>query len=270
MTGAGQQAGEAEPTTAKPRVRRRSVTVTGSVLAGLGVLVAAFVGLDNWARQQVADYVAEKVQTMLSLDSDKPVSVTIAGTSVIAQVISGTIDEVDVGVDNVTIGEFTGGVSLTAEGIPVDLSAPVDSVRIEFRVSEKSIQSLSHVLSATVIDHVELVAPEIRFSSEFRVFTIPVEVGVGIEPYAEGGRIGFTPTSVSFNGTRTSAAELTATYGSIATSLFSTKSVCVARWLPTALTVDSVIVRDKDLVLTIGADKAILNDPALRALGSCD
>jgi hypothetical protein len=258
---------KAASTSAKKKPKKR--TVIGTVLASVGVVVGALWGLDNWARQQVADYVTDKVEQVLSLENDEPVTVNIAGVSVIAQVLSGTIDEVDIGVDDVTIGEFTGGIALTAEGIPVDLKKPIDTVQIEFTVNEKSIQSIAHFLSATAIDKVELVDSEIQFASEFSVFGIPLDVGVGIEPFAADGEIGFTPTSVSLNGSRTSAASLKQTYGSVAESLLKTRSICVARWLPVALTVDVVEVRDDDLVITIGADKAIFDDAALRRLGSC-
>ena len=252
---------------AKRKPKKR--TIDGSVLAAVGVVFGALWGLDNWARQQVADYVTEKVEQVLSLENDEPVTVEIAGVSVIAQVLTGTIDEVDVGVEDVTIGEFTGGVSLTAEGIPVDLTKPIDTVQIEFTVNETSIQKIAHVLSATAIDRVQLVDSEIQFTSEFRVFGFPIDVGVAIEPFAANGEVGFTPTGVTVNGTRSSASALTDKYGSVAESLLRTRSICVARWLPVALTVDDVSVRDDDLVIVIGADKAILDDASLRRLGSC-
>jgi hypothetical protein len=255
----------AAKTKAKPRRR----TVIGTVLAGLGVVVGALWGLDAWARQQVADIVTEKVEQLLSLESDHPVTVEIAGVSVIAQVLTGSLEQVDVGVDDVTIGEFEGGVALRAEGIPVDLSKPVDRVQIEFSVSEQSIQKIAHVLSATAIDRVTLAAPEIQFASEMSVLGFSLDVGVGVEPFAEDGRVGFTPSSVELNGNRTSAASMVERYGVLAELLFESRSVCVARWLPVALTVDSVAVRDDDLVLTIGADKGIFTDAELRRLGSC-
>ena len=223
----------------KPKKR----TIVGTVLASLGVVVAALWGLDNWARQQVADYVTEKVEQVLNLDNGDPVTVEIAGVSVIAQVLTGTLDEVDVGVDDVTIGEFTGGVSLRAEGIPIDLQKPIDEVR--------------------------LVDSEIQFESTFRLLGLGVEVGVAVEPFAENGEIGFTPTSVSLNGSTSSAESLKKTFGAAAESLLKTRSICVARWLPVALTVDEVAVRGDDLVITIGADKAILSDESLQTLGSC-
>jgi len=254
---------------APKRQPRKKTTVIGSIVGVLIVLVGGAIAADNWAREHVAAYVTEKIVEVLELDTTEPVTVDIAGTSVIAQVITGRLDEVGVGVDNVTIGEFTGGVELRATGIPVDLSAPIDKVQVEFSVSETSLEKIAGVLSASAIDSVVLEDSRIKLASAFSVFGFPVEVGVGIEPFARDGRIGFTPTDVVLNGTTSTASSLVSTYGTLAEKLLTTRSVCVARWLPKALTVDAVEVRDKNLVITIGADKQIFNDASLAALGSC-
>ena len=64
----------------KPRKRR----VGATVLVSLAVVIGALWALDNWARQQVADQVSEEVEQLLDLDDSEPVTVEIAGISVIA------------------------------------------------------------------------------------------------------------------------------------------------------------------------------------------
>lgn len=258
---------ETVPATPAKRLKKRTVIVT--VLVSLAVVVAALWAVDTWARQQAADYVGGKVRELLALESTEPVTVEIAGLSIIAQVLTGELERVDVDVDDVTIGDFTGGVELRAEGVPIDLKKPVDSVQIEFTVGEESIQKIAHVLSASSIDEVKIVEPEIQFSSEFSFFGFTIDVGVGIEPYAEDGEIGFTPTSISLNGNRTSATALSEQFGSVAAQLLQTRTVCVAGWLPEALTLDDVAVRDDELIITIGARSEILDESALSTMGSC-
>jgi hypothetical protein len=252
-----------------PAKRLKKRTVIATILVSVVVVLLALWAVDTWARQQVANYVGDKVRELLSLESSEPVNVEIAGVSIIAQVLTGELEQVNVDVDDVTIGDFTGGVELRAEGIPVDLKKPVDSVQIELTVGEQSIQQIAHVLSAAAIDEVTIVEPEIQFSSEFSIFGFSLDVGVGIEPYAKDGEIGFTPTSVILNGERSSAAELSEQFGSFAADLLQTRTVCVAKWLPEALTLDDVEVRDDELIITIGADKAILDEAALSTLGAC-
>ena len=262
---------EVAPAAAAPAPRRRrGARVLVSLLVILVVLVVAFFAVDAWARQQVADYVAEKVRSVLSLDSDKPVAVEIGGTSVIAQVVTGSLEQVDVGVENVTIGDLTGGVTLRATGVPVDASRPVDRVQIELRVEEDGIQSIARTLSASTIDSVQLVDGEIRFASELSVFGVPFSVGVGVEPFAAGGEIGFTPTTVELGGTTSSAESLIETVRRPAEELLQPRSLCVAGWLPASLAVDEVQVREKTLVVTIGASKALFDEASLSTLGTCD
>ena len=247
-------------------------TVWIAVATALGALAIVLAGLwavDAWARQQVADYVTDKVQQVLSLESTENVDVTVAGFSVIAQVITGSLDEIAVDVDDVQIGDLSGGVALTARGIPVDLTKPVDSVEIEFRVSEQSLKSVAHLLSAAAIDTVELVDGEIRFASEFRIFGFAIQVGIGVEPFADDGQIGFKPTSVELNGARTSADELVDTFGGAAKALLQTQSFCVAKWLPEAFVLRDVVVDGRELDVTIRADDGVFDEASIRTLGTC-
>jgi hypothetical protein len=255
---------------ARPKASaKKKATIWGSILAGLAVLVGGFIYADNWAREQVADYVSAKVHEVLTLDADQPVTVEVAGLSVIAQVITGNIEQVDVGVDNVSVGELTGGMTVRAEDIPTDTSKPIGRMQIDFRVSEASIQKVAHVLSATAIDKVVLEGDEVQLTSEFKFFGLGFDVGVGLVPFAAQGEIGFTPTSVSLNGATTSADGLRQSFGAVADTLLQPKSICVASWLPKGLGIDKVVVRNKELVVTIGADPRLFSDPELQQLGSC-
>ena len=146
----------------------------------------------------------------------------------------------------------------------------VDRVQIELRVAEDDIQAIAHTLSATTIDSVRLVKGEIQFGSEISVFGIPFTVGIGVEPFADGGSIGFTPTGVEIAGTRSSAESLIKQFGRPAEQLLKTQSICVAQWLPAALGVETVEVGTKRLTVTIGATKALFDEKSLASVGSCD
>lgn len=252
-----------------PARRRRAPKVIAILVVVLAVFAVGFTALDAWARQQVADYVEQKAREVLSLDSGEPVTVAIGGTSVIAQVVTGSLEQVSVDVDDVTIGDLSGGVSLRATGVPVDVSKPVDRVQIEFRVDEAGIQSIASSFSATAIDSVRIVDGEIQVGTELSVFGVPFTVGLGIEPFAEDGQIGFTPTSVELAGTRSSVESLIDTFGRPAEELLQSRSVCVASWLPQALSVDDVEIRGTTLVVTIGASRALVDEKSLATLGTC-
>ena len=256
---------------AKPAKKNRGKAIAvAAILGGLALVAGALWGTEVWLRQQVADYVTTTAQEVLNLDSEQPVAVNIAGFSMIAQVLTGKLEHVDVAVDNVSIGELSGDVALVAEGIPIDRSKPVDRVQIEFAATEESVKSIANTLSSSTIDDVELVGSEIRFTSQLSFFGFTFDIGVGVEPFASNGQVGFTPKSVEINGSRTDVSEFSKSFGSLADSLFSSRSVCVARYLPAALRLDSVDVRDDAfLVITISAEKRAFSEASLSKLGKC-
>lgn len=256
--------------TTEPQPKRRRPGRALAIILGVVVVLAvALVVLDTWARQQVAAYVTDKVQEVLDLDSDEPVDVEVGGFSVLAQLATGRFEQLDVGVDTVTIGDLTGGVSLRAEGVPIDTTKPVETVQVEFTVGEESLQSIAHSVSSAAIDRVELVGDEVRFGTQFSLFGISIDIGIGVEPFADNGAIGFTPTSVELNGSRSSVEELAKQFGPAADALLGTRSICVAEWLPKSVTLEDVEVKGKTLVVTLGADGVLLDESALATLGSC-
>ena len=104
--------------TAKPAKKKRGKKIAVAViLGGLALVAGALWGTEVWLRQQITDYVTAKVHEVLSLESEQPVAVEVAGFSVITQVLTGRLEHVDVAVENVTIGDLSGDVVLVAEGI---------------------------------------------------------------------------------------------------------------------------------------------------------
>jgi hypothetical protein len=239
------------------------VVVSAALLAG-GVAVA-----DMVARDQVTAYVSEKVHTALNLDPAVPVDVTIGGTSMLAQLIVGSIDTVDIAVDSVSIGQLTGAVTVHAEGVPTDEARAVDSVSIELRVSEADVQTMAKSLSGAAVDSVEFTGNELTLSSTLSFFGLSLDVGVAVAPTVHDGAIDFTPTSISLNGATTSTESLTSVFGPLAAPLTAPRTVCVAQWLPTDLSVQSVAIVDKELIVEITGSDVRLSEAALAETGRC-
>ena len=247
--------------------RRRAPIVFGIVLVLLVLLVVAYLVAENFARQQINTLVTDKVHEVL--DSDQPVDVTVAGVSVLAQAITGSLDRVDVSVDDVTIGDLTGDVTLAATSIPIDLSKPVKNVEINFTTDEASVQSLVDLASDSSIGAVELVDGEIRFGSEFEVFGFPITIGVAVVPEAEDGQIAFTPSSVEVNGATLTAEDVESTFGALADGLLEKRTVCIADRLPAPLVLTDLQVADDTIVLSLVAKDVVLDEASLATLGTC-
>lgn len=248
---------------------KRKLAAAGIVLGSLIVVSLALWAGETFARQQITAQVTSNVRQALSLDAKKPVTVKIAGFSVLAQAVTGKLEQVDVSVDDVTLGELTGDVAVRAKGIPVDRSKPVDRVGITFSATEKSVQSIAQDLSEASIETVEFAEPDVRLGSKFSVFGFSVDVILEVEPFADKGEIAFTPKAIEVGGVRTSAEDLTRVFGSLATNLLRTQKICVARWLPAVVHVEDVTVHGDTLAVTIGASKVVLDQSAMSEPGTC-
>lgn len=257
-----------EPQAAEPKTkRRRAPLVIGIVVAVLVLLVVGYILLDNWARQQVSDIVTDQVHQ--ALDSDQPVDVDVAGFSVIAQAITGSLDRVDVAVDDVTVGQLAGDVKLTATNIPIDLTKPVEKVDIEFVADESSVQTLVDLAAGDTIGDVSLVDGEIRLHNEFSIFGLTLTLSVGVVPSAEDGMVAFAPSSIDVNGATLTADELEDRFGSVVGSLLQTRTVCIADRLPAPLALSDLQVEGETIVLSLEATDVVLDQATLSQLGSC-
>jgi LmeA-like phospholipid-binding len=258
---------------AAPRPKRRTAVVLWSVAGGLVILVV--IGLvsaffvEKSLRQEVIDRASAAVRQGLSLDTDHPVRVDLAERSMIAQVLSGTLDTVAIAVDDVAIGALAGSLTITANGVPTDDARAVADVAVEFRVSEASVEAISKSLSGAVIQDVRLENNEVTFASEFSILGLPLEVGVGMTPAVSGGAVVFSPSSLELGGNEISVDGILDSFGGLARTLLTTQPVCLADRVPAVLTVDDVAVGGNELVVTLSAVDAIFDDASLATVGNC-
>ena len=255
----------------EPTRRRRAPIVIGIVLVVLVLLVIGYFVAENYARQQISARVTDEVQT--ALGTKQPVDVTIAGVSVIAQAVTGSLDRVDIGVDDVSVGELSGDVKLVATSIPVDLSQPVKAVNVEFIADESSVQSLVDLAAGGAaggsVGDVSLVDGEIKLDNEYSIFGLTLTVSIGVVPSAQDGKVAFAPSSIAVNGATLTAEELEDRFGSVVDSLVQKRTVCIADRLPAPLKLSDLQVDGKTIVLTLDAKKVVLDQATLGQLGTC-
>jgi hypothetical protein len=250
-------------------VRVRKPIVAAIIVTSVALVAGAVVVADMIARDRVTEYVSERVHTALDLDAAVPVDVTIGGTSMLAQLIAGSIDSVDIAIDSVTVGQLSGAVKVHAEGVPTDENGAADSVAIELRVQEADVQTLAKSLSGAAVNSVEFTGNELTLSSSLSFFGLSLTVDVAVSPTVHDGAIDFAPTSLSLNGATTSTEALASFFGPLAAPLTAPRTVCVAQWLPADLTLQSVTIVDKELVVTITGTDVRLDAGALSETGHC-
>jgi hypothetical protein len=235
------------------------------------LLVAGFVIADAAAKAYAQDQIKQKIVAALGVDPATEVKVEIGGGPVLLQALSGKLSTIDVAIPRLAFGELVGSARLHATQVPLDENAPLKTLGISYRVSEKDVGVLASELSGLKLDTITLDQPEIVANATFTVFGAGVPVGLGLTPSASNGRLDFTPTSIRVSGQTFTSQQLIATpgLGGLAKSLLTQQSFCVAHYLPKALTLTSAQVADHQLVLTISGDHAALGGPAFSTKGSC-
>jgi hypothetical protein len=253
---------------ARPGRRRRGV-LFGVLVGVLVLLVAAVIVLDGAARSYASTMIGDKVRSSLSIPASEPVDVTVGGASVLLQLLSGTLDRVDVDVPTLSIGNLSGGGSLTATGIPIDQGKPVDTLRVQFSTDQAGLQKLWAGLTGLPANTVALVNGAIQVSTSVTVFGRALPVGISFTPAAKSGELQLTPTSVKVSGQTLTAAQLKTTLGSVGASLLDTRQLCIANQLPSGFTLDRVTVSGSTLSLSVAAKQVAMSTATFTSKGTC-
>jgi hypothetical protein len=255
-----------------PRKRRRWLGWLIALLVLVVLLVVGFFVADAYAKDYAKGYVRDQIVKALNLDPASQVDVDLGGGSVIAQAIAGSISEVTVNVAELPIGDVTGSAVITATGVPLDSTKPVETLGVEATISEANVQQLAGYLSGIDLKTIKLGNGVITVGTEFPIlglFVLPVSVD--LEPSAVDGGISFDPKTIILNGQPISVEDLrnTPQVAALAGDLLKSRDFCVASSLPKALTITDVTVVGSDLVITITGDGTALGGPDMAELGVC-
>ncbi|OYX54411.1 MAG: hypothetical protein B7Y93_06305 [Micrococcales bacterium 32-70-13] len=252
-----------------PRRKRRGLVIALVVIGIVVVLGVVAVIAESLARQQASSLIADQVRSALQLEADHPVEVTIEGTSVLLQAAGGRFERITAVADDVAFGELVGDLELIAEGAPLDVSQPTDSVQAVFRVAESDVAALAGFLAGSVVTDVRLDEREIRFETAFSFFGVEFSVGLGVTPSVQDGQLAFTPSSVELGDDRLDAAELQQRFGGLVEPLLTSQLFCVAQYLPQALELTAVQVGDEQLVVVFTGEGVALGGPEFTTRGTC-
>lgn len=236
----------------------------------LALLVVGVVVADNLARGYVADQIAGKVRSSLSVPASTPVEVSVGGTSVLLQLLSGKLDQVDVGLAHVALGELGGSADLMASGIPIDSSRPIDLARVVFVTDQADLQKLFSGIPGLSPDAITVSKGAVTLGTKVTLFGYSLPVGITFTPAARGGLLELTPTTILIGKQSFTAEQLKASaFGALADSLFVSHKVCVASLLPKGFSLESLSLSGSRIQLTVSAQKVVLGSRLMASRGSC-
>ncbi|TXK17244.1 DUF2993 domain-containing protein [Homoserinibacter sp. GY 40078] len=240
------------------------------VLVALLVVVGALVALDllgrQWAEAAIADRVADALDA-----SDAQVEVEIGGGPLLLQLATGRLAQVELAVDDLEVGPFTGELDVVAEGVPLDLDAATTSITARYLIPEAALENVSSQLTGVPLASIALDEPEIVVSGSVTVLAASIPFGLGIEPDALDGALAFRVTSLRIANQTLPVEDAVGdpVFGSLAEALLQQQSVCVADQLPAALELSGADVVGDRVVLEFDASGEAVGSDRFSTRGSC-
>lgn len=249
--------------------RRRRWPWLVAVLAVLLLIVAAFFAGEWVARDLVTKAVKQQLVSRLDLAADQQIDVDIADPSLLLALAVGEVGQVRISADDVTVGDFTGDVSVTLHDLGIRAPFTLSSGEATVSLDAAQLRPLLAEAAPVPVDGLTIAEPEVSASTQLTVFGVAVPVDIALTPSAADGRLVLTPVSVSVAGAEVTVEGVRARFGSVADPLLAGYRVCVAQYLPRGLTLRQVAAHGDRLVADFDIAGELLTDAGAREKGSC-
>ncbi|MFG6403447.1 DUF2993 domain-containing protein [Microbacterium sp. P04] len=256
-----------EPAEPPRRRKRRVWPWLVTLLIVVVLLVGAAIGAEWLARGVVTGGIRTLVVQQLGL-SGSEVDVEVEGI-VIPQVISGTLDDVTISSPDVSLGELSGDVSVNITDMPIRADAAAGPGSAVVRLDETQLRALLATVDGFPADSVGIAAPDVTVSTDLTFFGVGIPVSAGLLPGVADGDLTLTPQRFTVGGAEVTADGLRSQFGGIADSVLRTWDICIAQYLPAALSLTGVSTEGSEVIANFDIDGAVVVDPLLRQDGTC-
>ncbi|MEU2203304.1 DUF2993 domain-containing protein [Microbacterium oleivorans] len=251
-------------TVTAPRRRRRGWVV---VIVVVAVLAALVVAAEFAARAIVPQVVRSRLIENLGLPADQAIDVEIPGL-VLPQLAVGSIAQMSVSADDVDVEGISGDVRVDIEDAPVR-GGDWSSARAVVVLDQDQVRTILSRVDGFPVDAFRLAPPEVALDTELNLFGAAIPLGVRLSAAAEDGDLVLSPTTFRLGDVDVSADALREQVGPLVGSFAQSWPVCLAQYLPRALTLTGVAVEERGVVATFDIDSAILRDETAQQPGSC-
>jgi len=253
---------------AEPPRRRRRWPWLVSLVIVIALAVGAWFAGDAIARSIVKQTIREQAITQLSLPADQQIDVELDG-AVLLGLIVGSLPEVRVASDDVPLGQLSADISVMAQDVPVHGGGDWSGAYATATLDDAQLQALLATLEDFPADTVEIDAPDVAVTFELNALLTTVPVGVALTPRAENGELILSPASLRIADAEISAESIVQQFGAIASTVVRDWDVCIAQYLPAAVTLTGVRVDPGAVVADFEIDSSILRDSAAQENGTC-
>jgi hypothetical protein len=264
---------DADGASAPPRRRRWLIGILVTVVVLVVLVVLAVVGwfvAESVLRQVAADRIRTVVVDSLGANPDE-VQVEVGGGAIVPQLLGGSLDEVDIDLESMTVGAVTGAATVRAEGIPLAEGGTIERVVATVTLPGSSVAELAAIATGLPADAISVGDSTVSVRTEFDAFVTTVSIGVELALSALDGDIALEPVGVTLGDTAITAQELQGIplIGSAASDLLQTRIICVANTLPASLTLTDLTVAGGEMRVTLRGNAVPTEQEALAVTGSC-
>lgn len=266
MTGpaSARAADAADEATPPARARRwRWWWVVVAVITGLAL---ASVAAEAIARAVVVQTVRSQAAAGFGVPVEQ-VEADVPGV-VLRQLAAGSLNDVRVGVDGVSMGGAV-GVSVSIDLRHVD---PWDRT---FGNGSATVRLTEDQMRVLLADAPGADAATVSLEDPYLTVAIPIPIAGGVpvraafSPTVSAGELVLAPARLQVAGADIGLDVLRERFGIAADAVMTGWRLCLRAALPAGLTLGSVAVDGDELVATFGIDPAILTDPDSRRPGTC-
>ena len=252
---------------AAPKRHRRWPWLVGLLIVAVLIVVAWFVG-ESIARGVVERTIREQISANLNIPVDHEIDVDVPGP-ILPQLIVGSLAEVTVSSNDVPLEGITADITAHASDVPIRGDADWSGATATVTIDQPQLQTLLEGVDGFPASTVGLDPPDVTATFDLDAVVTTIPVGVALTPSALDGKLVLTPTSLRVAGAEISADAIVHQFGAIASTVVRDWDVCIAQYLPEALTLTGVTVAADSVSADFEISSAILSDPAARANGTC-
>lgn len=239
-----------------------------AVLVLIVLLGAAAVGGESWARASVVSAVRTQAIEALRLPADQQIDVQTEGL-VLPQVLAGTLTSLAASSEDVPLGPIMGNVSANARDIPIRGGGDVGAIEGTIVIAQAELLKLFREQENLPLENIVVTDGEVMGEGEFSVLGMKVPVSVSLTLSVDSGDVMVTPMTAKIGGVEVSGEALRETLGGIAGDLLGPYRVCIAQYLPQAVTVTGIELAAGIATVAITVDGRVASDATLSQPGVC-
>lgn len=249
------------------KTKRRGL-VPLSIIGVLAVLlVGAYFLIDSGVRSFAQDRAETEISKRMPASVTGDVTVAIGGTSVIAQFIAGSFDEIELTAPKLTVDGIPASVHVVAHKVSTNTAKAIGSVTATVDFDQEALNQLVRASSTAPADAVMTLGDgTVDYTGTVKLFKFNVGYTATATASAAGNKVNFTPTK----------ATVTSGVGDVdATPLVklilqqAPIGICVASYLPEGVDLSGVEISPKRARATLESSTLMLTAQSLTTLGTC-